>query len=80
MHSITGIMPKQVFSVQNGRPILGAYIASTHDIADNAGCPVLTPAVGEAVDIVADEVYGRKLRVHWKERPVYVISRFEVRV
>ncbi len=60
---------KQVFSVQNGRPILGAYIASTHDVADNSGCPVLAPSVRQAVDAVADEVFRRKLRIAWKGEP-----------
>ena len=57
---------KQVFALQQGRPVLGAYIAATHDVADNAGCPVLAPCLNTAIDVVVDEVSSRKMRLHWK--------------
>ena len=58
---------KQVFTMQQGRPVLGAYITATHDVADNAGCPVLAPCMSAAIDVVVDEVSRRKMRLHWND-------------
>ncbi|MBT6178540.1 MAG: 23S rRNA (uracil(1939)-C(5))-methyltransferase RlmD [Deltaproteobacteria bacterium] len=58
---------KQVFSMQKGRPVLGAYVAATHEVADNNGCPVLAPCLNAAIDVVIDEVSSRKMRLHWKD-------------
>jgi len=58
---------KQVFALEKGRPILGSYIAATHEVADNSGCPVLAGCVRDAVEVVIDEVCNRGMRIHWRE-------------
>ena len=45
---------KQVFTRFGGRTVLGSYIAGTHWVTDNRGCPVLVPELARLLDRVAD--------------------------
>jgi 23S rRNA (uracil1939-C5)-methyltransferase len=37
---------KMVFACRKGRVLLGSYVAGTHDVVANDGCPVLDPVLG----------------------------------
>ena len=58
---------KQVFGRVGRRPLLGSYVAGTHEVVDNRGCPVLTPALADLLDEVAARAAG--LDVHDAGRP-----------
>lgn len=46
---------KAVFARLAGRVRWGSYVQSTHEFADNAGCPVLHPSVSAILDACAEE-------------------------
>lgn len=58
---------KQIFALEKGKVILGAYVAGTHEVADNDGCPILAPHVSKVSSAVLAEVRHRGLRIHWRD-------------
>ena len=58
---------KQVFGVARGRPVLGAFVAGTHHLVDNGGCPVLEPGIGRVLDRLIEGVREHRIRVHTEQ-------------
>jgi 23S rRNA (uracil1939-C5)-methyltransferase len=53
---------KQIVTQAYGRIVLGSYIQGTHAIADNLGCPVLTPDLSRLLKSVA--LHAQNIPVH----------------
>jgi len=53
---------KQVATEAYGRIVLGSYVQGTHTIADNLGCPVLTPELSSLLKSVA--LHAQNIPVH----------------
>jgi 23S rRNA (uracil1939-C5)-methyltransferase len=47
---------KQVFGREGDRVVLGSYVAGTHEVADNRGCPVLASPLPEILEALVDAV------------------------
>lgn len=60
---------KQVFGVVGGRAVLGAFVAGTHHLVDNQGCPVLEPGIQTLLDRVIERVRAARIRVHTEGEP-----------
>lgn len=58
---------KQVFGRARGRVVLGSYVSGTHDVVDNAECPVLVAPLRALMTAVARAAQG--LSIHDGERP-----------
>ena len=57
-------LAKAIIGVSAGRVIWGSYRASTHELADNAGCPVLHPGLSEFMDGLCHRASSMGLPVH----------------
>lgn len=55
---------KQVFGVERGRVVLGSFVAGTHDLVDNEGCPVLVQPLQDLLSELVEEVRSLGLRAH----------------
>lgn len=71
---------KQVVARRGRRVFLGSYVTGTHHPTDNAGCPVLVPALAEALDELATLAGDRDVPVHEPSRQTvglrYVTARY----
>jgi len=71
---------KQVVGRQGRSVFLGSYVAGTHHLTDNVGCPVLVPPLSNLLDAVATAATERGTWVHDPEAEVlglrYVIARW----
>ncbi|MEM7246749.1 MAG: TRAM domain-containing protein [Acidobacteriota bacterium] len=47
---------KQTFTHRDGRVTLGSYVAGTHSLTDNTGCPVLTPELAGLLERLSTRV------------------------
>ena len=59
---------KRVFGIRKNRVILGSYVTGTHWVQDNAGCPILAPALASLMDFIADVASKEDLPVHREGR------------
>ncbi len=55
---------KQVFGLARGRAFLGAYVAGTHEIVDNADCPILAPPLPDLMSEIVALVDEHTLPIH----------------
>ncbi|MSR74071.1 MAG: 23S rRNA (uracil(1939)-C(5))-methyltransferase RlmD [Planctomycetes bacterium] len=55
---------KQVFAFVGGRIVLGSYVAGSHQVTDNRGCPVHAQRLQLTLDGIADCTARLRLRVH----------------
>jgi 23S rRNA (uracil1939-C5)-methyltransferase len=63
---------KQVFAAG---PVLGSYVAGTHEVANNAGCPVLAPALANLLEAVAGAAAGAPLHGAGRAGLRYALAR-----
>ncbi|MCG8456397.1 MAG: 23S rRNA (uracil(1939)-C(5))-methyltransferase RlmD [Holophagales bacterium] len=61
---------KQSLAHRRGRTLAGSYVAGTHHVADNAGCPVLVPELAQLVEATTAAVDRAGLRLHRPGDPV----------
>ncbi len=59
---------KQVAAVRRGLVVLGSYVAGTHQVVDNSGCPVLVPELVVLLDEVARRATEMRLSVDYARR------------
>ncbi|MCH9650185.1 MAG: RsmD family RNA methyltransferase [Deltaproteobacteria bacterium] len=58
-------LAKQATGLFRGKVMLGSYVAGTHEVANNAGCPVLVPELATVLEQVRQLLIESKVRI-WR--------------
>lgn len=56
-------LAKQVTGVARGRVMLGSYVAGTHEVVNNVGCPVLAPELARVLEEVRQLLAASRARI-----------------
>jgi 23S rRNA (uracil1939-C5)-methyltransferase len=59
---------KQVFTLRRSKVVLGSYVAGTHKVVDNTGCPVLVEPLAALLENIAWRANRLHLPVHREGR------------